>query len=187
MFHSIRNALPIWWGGGADPWAAQSSYAQETAAQWRDRFNNSDAKFPLTQSDEEEEERPKQKRKRFVEENELVKLWVTGERAVLPEEDLERELFEEARQLMHLSGLKKLPGHKGLDNDLHLWKKASTWHKTWTGMLYTICSCPLRHWCKCMKTIRVRRGCEILILDRCGLHDVHSHEEDGSKFWSMSK
>jgi hypothetical protein len=42
----------------------------------------------------------------------LVKRWVTGERAVLPDEDIERELFEEARKLMHLSGLKKLPGIK---------------------------------------------------------------------------
>jgi hypothetical protein len=56
------------------------------------------------------------------------------ERAVPPEEDIERELFEEALQLMHLSGLKKLSGHKGLDTDLHLWKKASAWHKTRTGI-----------------------------------------------------
>ncbi len=33
-----------------------------------------------------------------------------------------------------------------------------------------------------MKTIRVVRGGGILILERCGLHDVHSHEEDGSKY-----
>jgi hypothetical protein len=107
--------------------------------------DNSDAEIPLTQSDEEEDERPKQKRKRVVAEYELVKQWVTAEQAVLPEEDIERELFEEACELMHLSGLKK-PGHKGLDTDLHLWKKASAGHKTRTGMSYTIYSCPLRHW-----------------------------------------
>ena len=33
-----------------------------------------------------------------------------------------------------------------------------------------------------MKTIRVGRGNGILILERCGLHDVHSHDEDGSKY-----
>jgi hypothetical protein len=89
--------------------------------------DNPDAKIPLTQSDEEQEERPKQKRKpeRVLAEYKLVKRWVTGERAVLPEDDIERELFEEARELMHLSGLKKLPCHKGPDTDLHLWKKAS--------------------------------------------------------------
>ncbi len=31
---------------------------------------------------------------------------------------------------MHLSGLKKLSGHKGLETDLHLWKKSSAGHKT---------------------------------------------------------
>ncbi len=110
--------------------------------------------MPLTQSDEEEQERLKQKRKRVIAEYELVKRWVTRERAVEPEEDIERELFEEARELMHLSRLKKLPGHKGLDTDLHLWKKASAGHKTRTGMSYTIYCCPLRHWCKCMETVR---------------------------------
>ncbi len=88
-------------------------------------YDNSDAEFPLTQSDQEEEERSKQKRKRVIAEYEAVKRWVTGERAVQPADDIERELFEEARESMHLSGLKKLPGHKGLGTHLHLWKKAS--------------------------------------------------------------
>jgi hypothetical protein len=83
---------------------------------------------------------------------------------------------------MHLSGLKKLASHKGLDTDLHLWKKASAGHKTRTGMSYTIYRCPLRHWCKCMKIIRVGRGRGLLILERCGLHDVHSHDEDCAKY-----
>jgi hypothetical protein len=145
-------------------------------------YDKSDAESPLTQSDEEEEERPKQKRKRVVAKYELVKLWITGQQAVQPEENIERELFEEARESIHLSGLKKLPGHKGLDTDLHLWKKAKAWHKTRTGMSYTIYRCPLPHLCKFMKTIRVGRGGWIFILEQCGLHDVHSHEEDGSKY-----
>jgi hypothetical protein len=58
--------------------------------------------------------------KRVIAEYELVRRWVTAERAVQPEEEIERELFEEARELMHLPGLKKLPCHKGLDTDLHL-------------------------------------------------------------------
>jgi hypothetical protein len=40
--------------------------------------------------------------KRVVVEYELVRRWVIGERAVLPEENFERELFEEAL----LSGMK---------------------------------------------------------------------------------
>jgi hypothetical protein len=50
------------------------------------------------------------KRKRVVAEYVLVKRWVTGEQAVLPEEDIEPELFEEARKLMHLSRLKNNSG-----------------------------------------------------------------------------
>jgi hypothetical protein len=85
---------------------------------------------------------------------------------------------------MHLSGLKKLPGHEVLNTDLHLWKKARAGHKTRTEMSCTIYSCPLWHRCKCMKTIRVGPGRRdwILILEGCGLHDAHSHEEDGSKY-----
>jgi hypothetical protein len=145
-------------------------------------YDNSDAEIPLTQSDEEEEERPKQKSKCVIAEYEPVKLWVTGERAAQPEEDIEHELLEEARESMNFSGLKKLPGQKGLDTDLHLLKKASAGHKTRTGTLYTISRCPLQHQCKCIKTIRVGRGRALLILERCGLHDVHSHDYDGFKY-----
>ncbi len=33
-----------------------------------------------------------------------------------------------------------------------------------------------------MKTICIGRGGWILILEQCGLDDVHSHEEDSSKY-----
>jgi hypothetical protein len=71
---------------------------------------------------------------------------------------IERELFEEARELMRLSELKKLPCHKGLETDLHFWKKASARHKTRTRMSYTIYRCPLWHQCKCIKTTSIRVG-----------------------------
>jgi hypothetical protein len=61
-------------------------------------YDNSDAEFPLTQSDEEQEERPKQKRKRVIAEYELGKRWIIGEQAVLAEDDIERELFEELQR-----------------------------------------------------------------------------------------
>jgi hypothetical protein len=55
---------------------------------------------------------------------EVVQRWVTGYRATQREEDIEREIFDHAKRLRHLSGLEKLPAHKGLDAYLHLWKKA---------------------------------------------------------------
>jgi hypothetical protein len=106
--------------------------------------DNSDAEIPLTQSDEEVEERPRQKRKstqRILSIREDVPHWVTGDKATQPEEDVEREIFENAIRLMHLSGLKKLPGHKVLDTDLYLWKKAGA-HSS-PGINYVPYRCPL--------------------------------------------
>jgi hypothetical protein len=51
----------------------------------------------------------------------------------MDEEDIENQLFEEACELKQLSGLTEFPGHKGLSNDLHLWKKASGDHTTCAG------------------------------------------------------
>ena len=85
-----------------------------------------------------------------------VKRWVTGDRAEMPEEDIERELFEEARALMHLSGLRKLPGHRGLDSDFAMWKKAN--HHSSRDVDHVVYRCPMRHRCKCKCSIRVSRG-----------------------------
>jgi len=61
--------------------------------------------------DDDELELPqKKRRKRVPIEYVPVKRWVTGDRAVMPDEDIERELFETARNLMALSGLRKTPG-----------------------------------------------------------------------------
>ena len=51
-----------------------------------------------------------------------IKSWVTGESAELEEEDIEREMFELAREFMHASKLRKTPGHKSLATDFALWK-----------------------------------------------------------------
>ena len=41
-----------------------------------------------------------------------MKRWVTGEKAEMDSEDIERELFELARDWMSQPKLKKLPGHQ---------------------------------------------------------------------------
>ncbi len=103
--------------------------------------DNPNAEIPLTQSDEEEEFRPKQKRKRaprVLATCEAVHCWVTKDKATQPEEDIQLEIFEHAKRFMHLSGLKKLPVHKGLDTDHHLWEKAGAhWH-TSHGVTYIL-------------------------------------------------
>jgi hypothetical protein len=118
------------------------------------------------------------KRTRVLAQYELV----TGEQAAMNDEDIENQLFEEARQLMQLSRLKKLPGHKGLSNDLHLWKRAGSDHTTRAGITYTIYRCPMRHQCDCKCIIGVRRGNGRLTLERCWLHDMNSHATDKSKY-----
>ncbi len=54
----------------------------------------------------------------------------------MDEEDIENQLFEEAHELMQLSRLRKLPGHKGLSTDLHLWTRAGGDHTTGAGIAY---------------------------------------------------
>ncbi len=54
------------------------------------------------QGEVEEPVAPK-KRTRVIAQHVQVKRWVTGERAELDDEDIEQDLFEEARQLMQLS------------------------------------------------------------------------------------
>ncbi len=52
----------------------------------------------------------------------MIKKWITGERVTVEQEDIDRELFELARDYMSASGLKKIPGHFAKDTDLALWK-----------------------------------------------------------------
>jgi hypothetical protein len=98
----------------------------------------------------------------------------------MPEEDIERELFEQARSLMALSGLRKTLGHKDLSSDLAMWKKAMQ-NTDRRGVTHTTYRCPLNYRCNCKCAIRVSRGPQSLELWRSGLHDIHSHENDGSK------
>jgi hypothetical protein len=138
------------------------------------RHDNPDAKSSSAESndDQGEEEKPvaPKKRARVLAQYVLVKRWITGKRAEMDEEDFENQLFEKARELMQLSGPKKLLGHKVLSTDLHLWKKAGRDHTTREGITYTIYRCPMRHRCDCKCTIRVGRGDGTLTLECCGLH-----------------
>ncbi len=126
------------------------------------RHDNPYAECSSAESDEDqgEEEEPAAPKKRthVLVQYVLVKQWVTGKQAEMDDEDIENQLFEEARELMQLSGRKKHPGHNGLSTDLHLWKKAGGDHTTRAGITYTIHRCPMRHQCDCKCTIRVGRG-----------------------------
>jgi hypothetical protein len=50
----------------------------------------------------------------------MMKRWVTGEQAEMDQDDIDRELFELAREWMEVSKLKKLPGHVAKETDVSL-------------------------------------------------------------------
>jgi hypothetical protein len=103
-FHSIVDVLRIWWWGNA----VTPLKLLPNEGTGHDIL---DAESSERESDddecEDEDPVPPKKRKRVVAEYVLVKRWITGERAVQPEEDIELKPLEEARKLMHLSGPKK--------------------------------------------------------------------------------
>ena len=57
---------------------------------------------------------------------EVVKRWVTGDRAEKDDAEIQVELEIEMCNLMELSRQKSFPGHKALATDLGLWKLGSS-------------------------------------------------------------
>jgi hypothetical protein len=97
-------------------------------------------------------------------------------------EDIERELFELARDWMSQSKLKKLPGHQSKPTDVSLWKQFREYKAKKGSILVRLFRCPLRHRCKCKAGIRIMEGPDWMQLERCGEHNANSHDDDQSKF-----
>ena len=112
----------------------------------------------------------------------LMKRWVTGEKAEMDQEDIDRELFELAREWMAVSKLRKLPGHVAKETDVALWKQFREYPKHKGAILVRLFRCPLRHRCGCLAGIRIMEGADWMQLDRCGEHNANSHDEDKSKY-----
>ncbi len=53
----------------------------------------------------------------------LMKRWVTGQKTEMEQEDIDRELFELAREWMAVSKLRKIPGHVAKETDVVLCKQ----------------------------------------------------------------
>ena len=79
----------------------------------------------------------------------LIKRWVTGEKAEMDSEDIEREVFELARDWMSLPKLKKLPGHQSKPTDVSLWKQFREYKVQKGTIRIRLFRCPLNHRCKC--------------------------------------
>ncbi len=89
----------------------------------------------------------------------LKKRWVTGEKAEMEQEDIDRELFELARGWMSVSKLsRKLPCHVAKETDVALWKQFHEYPKHKGAILVLLFRCPLRHRCGCLAEIRIIKG-----------------------------
>ena len=139
-----------------------------------------DAEKSESGSDLDVELPQKRKRSRTILKYEVVKRWTTGERAKLDEEVIQNELREEACELMELSGQKKFPCHRSLDTDLGGWKFARE-HMDKRAVKFAVYRCPMRHQCKYQWCIRVVTSSDYIELQRYGLHDRNSHDNDASK------
>jgi hypothetical protein len=106
--------------------------------------------------------------------------WVTGEKAEMDQEDIDRELFELAREWMAVSKLQvlMLPGHVAKETNVPLWKPFHEYPKHKEAILVRLFQCPLRHRCGCLAGIRIMEGADWMQLDRCGKHNANSHDED---------
>ena len=136
------------------------------------------------EADDESRTKPKRKYKGYTV-FEVIKKWITGERATVEQEDIDREIFELARDFMSASGLQKVPGHVSKETDIGLWKLART-HSRSGGWTLRVFKCPMAFRCDCEAQIRITEGfCHgdgFTLLEKSGTHDINSHQKDKSKF-----
>ena len=133
-------------------------------------------------SDGDLQDSKKKRKYRGSREYTLMKRWVTGDKAEMDPDDIERELFELARDWMSQSKLKKLPGHQSKPTDVSLWKQFREYKAKKGSILVRLFRCPLLHRCKCKAGIRITEGPDWMQLERCGEHNANSHDDDHSKY-----
>ncbi len=71
----------------------------------------------------------------------MIKRWVTGEQAEMDQDDIDRDLFEFAREWMEVSKLKKLPGHVAKKSDDPMLLCASSFVSTHSRMVLYLSDC----------------------------------------------
>ncbi len=115
----------------------------------------------------------------------MIKRWVTGEQAQaeMDQDDIDRDLFELAREWMDVSKLKKLPGHVAKETEVAQCKQFREYPKQKGAILVQLFRCPLRHQCGFLAGIRNMEGADWTQLDRCCEHNANSHNEDKSKYF----
>ncbi len=105
---------------------------------------------------------------------------------MLEDEEIRHEIYTEMKKFMHASGLKKTPGHKPNETDIHLWKHyhdLKEYRNIRIGDWTLPFRCPLRNRCGCQAQVKLITGDNFIRLEFCGTHDENrdSHAEDKSK------
>ncbi len=104
-----------------------------------------------------------------------MKQWVTGQKAEMEQEDIDRELFERARAW-------KVPGHVAKESDVALCKQFREYPKQKGAILVRLFRCPLMHRCGFLEGVHDMEGADWMQLDRRNEQNANSHDEDKSKY-----
>ena len=106
-----------------------------------------------------------------------IRKWAIGRKAEMEQEDIDRDVFDLARQYMSLSGLRKVPDHVAHPDDIALFNQDSMFPSENGKVIHTVYVCPMRHLCGCMAGFRSTKTLEQgwMKMDICGFHDETSH------------
>ena len=104
-----------------------------------------------------------------------MRRYPTGGRAQLDPEDIEFDIYQRARDLMHLSGLRMLPEQEVPESNVNPWQLVRQASTASNGAAIREFACPMRHMCKCKVGLRIVEGPGFMQLERFGLHDKDSH------------
>jgi hypothetical protein len=97
----------------------------------------------------------------------MIKRWVTVEQAEMDQDDIDRELFELARDWMEVSKLKKHSCHVAKETDVALCKQFREYPKQKGVILVRFFRCTLRHRCGFLAGIHNMEGADWMQLDLC--------------------
>ncbi len=96
----------------------------------------------------------------------LMKQWVTGQKAEMEQEDIDRELFKLACEWMAVSKLRKIPCHVAKETNVALWKQFREYLKQKGAILVLLSRCPLSYLCGFLAGIHIMEGADWMQLDR---------------------
>ena len=117
----------------------------------------------------------------------LVETWDTGENRTQDVEISRNELYLLARKFFEDSKTLKLPTHKSLPTDIHMWKQFRTYKKAKSDAQISRFRCPMKNRCGCLCCIKTIETKDKLQLYFLGEHNEDSHSTDKSAFLKVKQ